>query len=171
MSERLRSRLEAALGSLLGLPCSRCLALNSIELDFGSESGPEGGRYLWIEPPWRLLAGGRFVMGSQDCPDHEDHEVEQGYSEAFDEWAAPFKGWGEAVITDFHLGHPVPDLSLTFSSGQSVETFNRSGKQYSWYYRETASGRVIEAYASGLVDCGRKRPGRLRVRSFDDEES
>ena len=152
MSQELRSRLEAALGSLPGIPCSRCLALNSIKLSFGSGSDPQGERYLWIEPPWRMTVGGRFVMGSQDCPDHEDFEVEQEYSEAFDEWAAPFKGWGAAAISEFHLGHPVPDLSLGFSSGQTIETFNRSGKQYSWYYREVASGLVIEAYASGIAD-------------------
>ena len=129
MHQELRSRLESSLGSLRGIPCYRCLALNSIKLTFGSEADPEGERYLWIEPPWRLMAGGRFVVGSQDCPDHEDYEVEQEYTEAFDEWAAPFMGWGEAVITDFHLGAPVPDLSLTFSSGQTIETFNRSSEQ------------------------------------------
>src|SRR4051794_8272761 len=114
MSQELRSRLEASLGSLRGILCFRCLALNSIKFSFGSESDPESERYLWIEPPWRLLAGGRFVMGSQDCPVHEEYEVKQEYTEAFNEWAAPFEGWGKAVITDFHLGEPVPDLSLTF---------------------------------------------------------
>ena len=53
--------------------------MNSIKFSFGSESDPEGEQYLWIEPPWRLMAGGRFVMGSQDCPDHEDYEVERGH--------------------------------------------------------------------------------------------
>src|SRR3954464_4355097 len=85
MSQELRSRLEASLGSLRGIPCYRCLALNSIKLTFGSEGEPESERYLWIEPPWRLMGGVRFVMGSQDCPDHEAYEVEQEYTDAFDE--------------------------------------------------------------------------------------
>ena len=162
MSQELRSRLEASLGSLLSIPCSRCLALNPIKLGFSSESDPQGERYLWIEPP--------FVAGSQGCPDHEEYEVEQEETEAFDEWSAPFQGWGEAVITEFRLAYSVPDLSLTFSSGHTIETFNRSENDYSWYYREIASGFVIEAYASDLVDSSGSPAVSLRVRSFDDEE-
>jgi hypothetical protein len=151
MSQKLRSRLEACLGSLLGIPFSRCLVLNSFRLDFGAESDPQGERYLWIEPPWRLMAGGRFVVGSRDCPWHEDYEDKQEHSQAYAEWSAPFMGWGMVSISGFRLGNPVPDLSLTFSSGHTLETFNSSEEEYSWYYREVASRRVMEAFGSGIT--------------------
>lgn len=166
MTKEPRARLEACLDPLRNVYCFRCLAGNSISLRFGSEDVPESERYIWIEPPWRLMESGRFVMGSQDCPDHEEFESKEDEAEAFNEWAAPFKGLGQVVITGFTLGDPVPDLAITFSSGHVLETFNRSRKDYSWYYREIMSGLVIEAYASGLVvEVG--RPG-LRLHAADD---
>jgi len=79
---------------------------------------------------------------------------------------SPFKEGGQAVITGFTLDDPVLDLAITLSSGHVLETFNRSRKDYCWYYRENMSGFEIEAYATGLV-VRVGRPG-LRLHVVDD---
>lgn len=75
--------LAEALRSLVATRCVRTLAGNSIALRFGFQDDPEGTCYLWIVPPWRLMLGDGFVMGSADCPSHDDYESREDYSRAF----------------------------------------------------------------------------------------
>ncbi|MFM7148664.1 MAG: hypothetical protein ACKO23_02360 [Gemmataceae bacterium] len=62
------AELLTALRSLVGKPCERSLATNSLKLRFDGAPGEKGRAYIWIDPPWRLSLAGRFITGSADWP-------------------------------------------------------------------------------------------------------
>ena len=53
-------------GSRLGVS----VATNSLKL--WPSNQPRKGRYIWIDPPWRLLQGGEQIVSGSDYPDHND---------------------------------------------------------------------------------------------------
>src|SRR5687767_220647 len=142
--------LAAALRSLVGTPSELLLATNSIRLRFDFRSSPKGRAYIWIDPPWRLTAGGSVRAGSNDYPARggaEDEEVSRSMLEA---WCAHFDGLDGAALAEVSVGQGYPDLCLRFASGHRIETFSHGGPGCWWYYKDRATGEVFEAGASGI---------------------
>ena len=60
--------LASALTSLIGVPCKRLPGHRLLKLSFDFRHQAKGRAYIWIDPPWRLTNGRRFVAGSYDWP-------------------------------------------------------------------------------------------------------
>lgn len=142
--------LLAALHSLLGVPCERSLATNSLKFRFDCRESEKGRAYIWIDPPWRMTSAGKFVTGSRDGPvwdGGEDKEVNQPLWEA---WSALFDPLNRTILVDASVGEQLPDLRLVFESGHQIETFGNADDDCWWYYCDRVTGEVFEANATGV---------------------
>lgn len=85
MSKRDWKRDGALVRGLFGLPLTCALPTNSIKL----MADPEEHRrsFVWIDPPWQLLKGDRFITGAADYPDPE-----------LPEYLALHEAWGAVVM-------------------------------------------------------------------------
>ena len=145
-----REALAVALRALVGIPCKRSLATNSIKFRFDCRLSDKGRAYLWIDPPWRLTLAGDLVSGSADWPvwdGVEDKEVNQPLWEA---WCARFDLLDRATLSDVTVDRGCPDIRLRFESGHIIETFGNSTHGYWWYYRDRLTGEVFEAGSAGI---------------------
>ena len=145
-----RDALTIALRSIVGMPCDLLLATNSIRLRFDFRSSPKGRAYIWIDPPWRLLAGGSLLAGSHDYPGlarRQGGEVNQSLLEA---WCGHFGPLDGASLAEASVGPDYPDLCLRFEPGHRIETFSHGDPDCWWYYKDRVTGEVFEAGAWGI---------------------
>jgi len=145
-----RGAFTAALCSIVGMPCDLLLATNSIRLRFDFRSSPKGRAYIWIDPPWRLMADGTLRAGSNDYPVRDGAEDQEVYQSLLAAWWAHFDGLDGAPLAEACLGRDYPDLCLRFESGHRLETFSHGGPDCWWYYKDCATGQVFEAGAWGI---------------------
>jgi hypothetical protein len=86
------------LDELVGAPCERSLAANSLKLRFGCERDARGTHYIWIDPPWRLYGLSGLVAASSDHPAPDSPEYSR---EWFDRWSALFAPLDRATFTGY----------------------------------------------------------------------
>ena len=143
--------LADALRSHVGLPIERSLATASLMLRFDFREREKGRAYLWIDPPWRLTLGGRFVTGRADWP-RWDGVAEPGVNRPlWEAWCGLLDPINATTLAEAFVGEPMPDLRLRFASGHEVEVFGDSGRDYWWYYMDRVSGEVFEATPAGVT--------------------
>src|SRR5205823_4591166 len=121
---------------LVGMPCELFLATNSIRLRFDFRGSPKGRAYIWIDPPWRLMAGGACLAGSNDYPVQDGARDEEVYQTLIERWCAPFGPLDGAALAEAGVGSDYPDLGLRFGCGLRIETFSDGGQGCWWYYRD-----------------------------------
>jgi hypothetical protein len=143
--------LAEVLRSLVGVPCHRSLATNSLKLLFDTRESEKGRGYIWIDPPWRLSRGGRFITGSADWPVWDGVEEPEVNRPLWEAWCALFDPLSDTTLTEAVVSEPLPDLRLRFASGHEVQTFGNSCNGCWWYYRDRVSGVVFEAGAAGVT--------------------
>jgi hypothetical protein len=143
--------LAEALRSLVGVPCQRSLATNSLMLRFDFREREKGRAYIWIDPPWRLTAGGIFVTGSADWPVWDGVEEPEVNRPLWESWCGLFDPLNATTLAEAVVGSPLPDLRLRFASGHEIEVFGSRGNDYWWYYRDRLTGEVFEAGAGGIT--------------------
>lgn len=144
-----RDRLVVALRSCFGTPHEFLLATNSIRIRFDVERHPKGRAYVWIDPPWLLLAGGTIVTTSGDCPTLDDEDKETS-RQSWRSWCAHFDPLDHTSLAEVSVGLDHPDLRLGFASGHCIETFSTGGPGCWWYYRDCVTGEVFEAGRWGI---------------------
>jgi hypothetical protein len=132
------------------MPCDLLLATNSIRLRFDFRTSPKGRAYIWIDPPWRLIAAGALRAGSNDYPTCDGVEDNEAKEASLAAWCAHFDGLDGASLAEVSLGHDYPDLWLGFESGHRIETFSYGGPHCWWYYKDCPTGEVFEAGAWGI---------------------
>ncbi len=148
--DEIREGLLIALRSLIGVPCARSLAANTIKLIFEPSPDPRGRAYLWIDPPWRFTASGSLITGSMDWPQWDGAENREVNQPLWEAWCALFNPLNQTEIVEAQMGLIHPDLTLRFASGHQIETFGNTNSEYWWYYRDRVTGEVYETGAFGI---------------------
>ena len=143
--------LTIALRSLVGVPCERSLATNSLKLRFDCLDREKGWAYIWIDPPWRLTLADKLITGSADWPVWDGVEEKEVNQPLWEAWCALFDPLGQTTLIDVSVGSQFPDLRLDFETGHRIETFGNSGDGCWWYYRDRLTGEIFEAGASGII--------------------
>jgi hypothetical protein len=92
---------------LIGRPCERTLACNSIKLRFGCEKNPKGESYIWIDAPWELQTETELVTESLDY-------IEEG--SGFQAWSEKLDPLNEIVFVGFSFTEK-KELQLEFEGG------------------------------------------------------
>jgi hypothetical protein len=143
--------LAEVLQSLVGAPCQYSLATNSLMFRFDFREREKGRAYIWIDPPWRLTVGGKFVTGSADWPVWDGVEEPDVNRPLWDTWCGLFDPLIATTLIEAVVGSPMPDLRLRFSSGHEIEVFGNCSDDCWWYYRDRLTGEVFEAGARGIT--------------------
>jgi hypothetical protein len=145
-----RAGVLTALGSLIGVACERSLATNSLKLRFDCVQSDKRRVYVWMDPPWRLRLGGQLVTGSADWPVWDGVENPEVNRPLWEAWCGLLDPLNRTRLVGVSVGPQLPDLRLDFETGHIVETFGNSGDDYWWYYRNSTTGEVYEAWGDGL---------------------
>lgn len=98
--------------SLIGTPCERTLAHNSLKFRFGCDINPKGKPYIWIDHPWELQTSDQLITESYDCP----HPDDKNYLKDFSIWSKKF----DSLISTKLLGviyTKENELELEFEGG------------------------------------------------------
>src|SRR5262245_39203378 len=148
--KEVRDALSVALRSLIGTPCKRSLATNSLKISFDFQVSERGRAYIWIDPPWRMTLDGRIVSGSDDWPVWDGVEDRDRNQPLWDAWCALSNPLNSTVLIGASVSETVPDLCLDFGSGHRIQTFGDSNDDCWWYYRDRITGEVFEASAAGI---------------------
>ena len=143
--------LAEALRSLVGVPCQRSLATNSLVLRFDFREREKGRAYVWIDPPWRVSRDGRFVTGSADWPVWDGVAEPEVNRPLWEAWCALLDPLNSTALAEAVVGRPLPDLRLRFASGHEVWAFGNTGEGCWWYYRDRVTGEVFGAGAAGVT--------------------
>ncbi|HVS39062.1 MAG TPA: hypothetical protein VMS17_26120 [Gemmataceae bacterium] len=146
-----RAALLVALRTLIGKPCERSLATNSLKLRFDGEPGEKGRAYIWIDPPWRLTLAGRFITGSGDWPVWDGVAEPEVNRPLWEAWCALLDPLNRTALVGVSVASPLPDLALEFETGHRIDTFGNTSDGYWWYYRDRLSGDVFEAGGGGIA--------------------
>jgi len=77
---------------LIGKPCERTLAANSIKIRFGTDKDPRGIQYLWIDPPWRFEFRGQCITASFNYDD-----------DSFSQWSQLFSPLNRTVFRSWEI--------------------------------------------------------------------
>lgn len=101
------SRNLELIKELIGKPCERTLACNSIKLRFGCDNNPKGKSYIWIDPPWELQTETELVTESLDY-------TEEG--NGFQDWSKKLNPLNEVVLVGFSFTEE-KELQLEFEGG------------------------------------------------------
>ncbi len=143
--------LSSALLSLVGIPCQRSLATNSIKLSFDFREREKGRAYIWIDPPWRLTEHGIYVTSSADWPVWDGKEEPEINRVLWECWCSLFDPINSTTLAEVIVGAPLPDLRLRFNSGHEIEVFGNRIEDYWWYFRDRVTGEIFEAGSSGIT--------------------
>lgn len=92
---------------LIGKPCERTLACNSIKLRFGCDNNPKGESYIWIDAPWELQTETELVTESLDY-------TEEG--NGFQDWSKKLNPLNKVVLIGFSFTEE-KELQLEFEGG------------------------------------------------------
>lgn len=79
---------------LIGKPCERSLACNSIKIRFDCDDDYRGTSYIWIDAPWKLQTSTALVTESFDYPHHEEPD----YSAKFSKWSSKFGPLNQTLL-------------------------------------------------------------------------
>ena len=120
---------------LIGRRFERSLAANSLKLRFGTEVGPKGTHYIWIDPPWELHGPDRIIARSSD-------ESATAEGDQFHQWSALFDPLNANVLTAWQERKDGSTV-FQFKSGHSLvlpESSKERGSE-DWYSHWYATDR------------------------------
>jgi hypothetical protein len=114
VSDRDVNDFEPVARSFVGRRVFPSVATNTVKLMIDSrKSGPE---YLWIDPPWKLLAAGAVATSSDECPDSTAVDYNDSFA-AFSRKLARVEG---AVLERISL---LPDGAVEFGFGEGLALY------------------------------------------------
>ncbi len=117
---------------LVGKSFGRSLAADSIKLIFGTDRGPKGTHYIWIDPPWEFRDPHSRITGSDDYNENN-----------FYEWSELFTPINENILSGWDV-HGDESVVFRFASGHSLLIpHTKRGREHDiWYAHWYASCRV-----------------------------
>ncbi len=119
----------AIIKSLVGNSCERTLACNSIKIRFGCDIDEKGTSYIWIDPPWEFQTRDKLLTESIDCPNHE----EANYDEKFSEWSTIFNPLNKTVLKGVTYTTE-KELELEFDGGYYIYVpYSKTKEDDDWY--------------------------------------
>ena len=123
------------------------VATNSLKL--WPTNQPRKGRYVWIDPPWRLLRGDEVIVSGSDYPDHSEASYAPQFAAFCDRLSAIRQSRLEDVryvgedATEFAFRHNLRLLVLHQAAGPDAADWYDD-----WYARDDEMG------ARGAVEQG-----------------